>query len=110
MALSEGFKQELLMDGAVQNIIPTVATLNYYSGYAFLDNLVDGDVIEFVIYVFDPEAATQKVYDAFTVRGVQTGPATFIPNIPTEEFRVTAEQTASGAGGFKNVNVVRYDN
>lgn len=111
MALNEGFKQGLLMDGEVQNIIPTVAALNYYSGWAFLHNLVDGDVIEFVIYVYDPESAVQRVYDRFTVRGVQIRPSSFAPpNVPTAEFRVTAEQTASGAGGFKTVNVVRYDN
>lgn len=110
LVLTEGFKQALLMDGNIQNLIPIIAALNYYEAYAFLDNMVSGDSITFTIYVYDPQDAVQKIYDIFTRRGVQTKPARFIPNLPTEEFKVTAEQTATGAGGFKTINAVRYDN
>ena len=109
MALTEGAKGSLLLDGTVQDLIATATGLKYYSGYAFLHNLVSGDSIEFVIYVYDPQSAVQRIYDKFTVTGVQTKPLAFIPNLPTQEFKVTAEQKAEGAGGFKTLTFVRYD-
>jgi len=109
MPLTEGDKGPLLLDGTIQDLIATVTGLKYYSGHVFLDNLVSGDSIEFVIYIYDPVSATQKIYDKFTVSGLQTTPTTFIPNLPTEQFRVTAQQTASGVGGYKTINFVRYD-
>lgn len=109
MVLTEGTKGSLLMDGTVQNLIPTVSALKYYSAYAFLDTLVSGDSIDFTIFVFDPQTSTQKIYDFFTVNGELSKVAVFIVNLPSEEFRVTAEQTATGAGGFKTITFVRYD-
>ncbi len=109
MVLTEGLKGSLLMDGTVQNIIPTVTGLKYYSGYIFTHNLVTGDSITFTIYVNDPQSSTERIYDQFTVSGAQTKPATFLVNVPTDSYRVTAEQTTSGAGGFKTLTFVRYD-
>ena len=106
MVLSEGFKQALLMDGSVQNIIPTVAVLAYYSAWLFVQNMQSGDVIEFTIYVNDPQSSTERIYDQFTVSGAQAKDGIFIPNVPTDSFRVTAEQTS---GTNRIINVVRYD-
>ena len=106
MALTEGFKQALAMDGSVQNIIPTVAVLAYYSAYLYVHNMASGDTIEFTIYVNDPQSSTERIYDQFIVSGAQTKVAIFIPNLPTDSFRVTAEQTA---GTNRTINVVRYD-
>lgn len=109
MVLVEGVKGGLLMDGTVQNIIPSATGLKYFSAWLFIHNLVSGDNIIFKIYVNDPQSSTERVWDEFTVNGAQTKPAVFIPNVPTDSFRVTAEQTATGAGGYKTVNYVRYD-
>lgn len=106
MVLSEGFKQALLMDGSIQNIIPTIAVLAYYSAYLFVQNMLSGDTIEFTIFVNDPQSSSERIYDQFTVSGAQTKVAIFIPNVPTDSFRVTAEQTS---GTNRTINVVRYD-
>lgn len=94
------------MDGTVQDIIPTVSVLAYYSGYIFLHNMASGDTIEFTIYVNDPQAVAQRVYDSFIVSGAQTKPAVFLVNVPTDSFKVTAEQTA---GTNRTLTWVRYD-
>ncbi len=108
MVLGEGTKGVLLMTGAVQDII-TATGLKYYSGYVYLDNLVAGDSVDIIIYVNDPQAAALKIYDQWTYSGVQDVPAIFLVNVPTDDFKVTIEQTAQGAGGYKNINYVRYD-
>ena len=109
MVLTEGTKGALLMDGTVQNIIASATGLKYYSAWLFVNALVSGDSITFTIYANDPQASTEKIYDQFTVSGAQTKTAVFIPNIPTDSFRVTAQQTSDGAGGKKTINYVRYD-
>jgi len=106
MVLAEGDKGALLMDGSVQNIIPTVAVLAYYSAYLFVHNMASGDTITFTIYVNDPQSSTERIYDQFTVSGAQAKDGIFIPNVPTDSFRVTAEQTA---GTNRTINWVRYD-
>lgn len=109
MALTEGLKGSLLLDGTIQTLISTPTELKFYSGRAFVHNLVDGDKVEFVIYDYDPQSATQRVYDRFIILGAQPDPVVYFPNLETDEFRVTAEQTAQGAGGFKTLNFVRHD-
>lgn len=106
MVLTEGSKGALLMDGTVQNIIPTVTVLAYYSAWLYVHNMLAGDVIQFTIYVNDPQSGTERIYDQFTVSGAQTNVAVFIPNVPTDSFRVTAQQTA---GTNRTINFVRYD-
>jgi len=107
MALTEGFKQALLMDGSVQNLIASTIGLNYYSAWIFFHALLAGDSIQITVYVNDPQSSTERIYDQFTVSGLQAKPAVFIPNLPTDSFRVTAQQTA---GTNRTINVVRYDN
>lgn len=106
MVLVEGAKGALLMDGTVQNIIPTSTGLKYFSAWLFLQNMASGDTIIFTIYANDPQSSTERIYDQFTVSGAQTKTGVFIPNIPTDSFRVTAEQTA---GTNRTINWVRYD-
>ncbi len=106
MALTEGAKGEQLMTGSAANLFSSVAVLTHFAAYIYTDQLQAGDTIHIVIYVHDPQDSTERIYDEFDVTGVQTKTAVFIPFLPTDSYRITAQQTA---GTNRTISWVRYE-
>lgn len=108
MGLEEGGKGTPTIGTSVADLFASQTILKHYSTWIFFNNLQTGDSFEIVIYVNDPNAtAAERIYDRFTVNGSQTNkPATFIPFIPTDSYRITAQKLA---GTDREIRWVRYE-
>ena len=92
MALTEAAKGTPTV-GALADLVPTQTVLQHYATWIFFQNLTITEEYEIVVYVNDPNPTTaERIYDTFTVSGAQSDPAVFIPFIPTDSYRVTAEK------------------
>ena len=78
--------------GALVNLFPSQTTLQTYATMINFHNLLLGDSIEITIYVNDLEDSVERIFDQFLVSDVQTTPATYIPPLPTDSYRITAEK------------------
>jgi len=95
----------LTADGTEQTVIEYVGTA-MIQGYIDLQNLSDGDVVRFRIYVRIKEDGDYKLYADDTYSGVQPQPALyFVPRLSGYAFRVTLQQTAGVYRSFDYVFV-----
>jgi len=78
--------------GAIANLFSSLTVLKTYATMINFQNLQLGDSIEITIYINDLEDATERIFDQFTVFDVQNDPSTYIPPIPTDSYRITAEK------------------
>ncbi len=108
MALAE-FSGTLPVTDIVANLFGSQTTLQTYATSIFFDLLEAGDAIEIIIFEKDVAAASEKVFDTFTVTGEQVallGPDAFIPPIGTSSYRVSARRTA---GSNRSITWVRKE-
>ena len=105
MAVVE-FSGTLAVTGVVADLFPSQIVLKTYATDIFFDALQAGDAIEIIIYKKDNVGASEKIFDTFTVSGVQTAPDTYIPPMSTASYRVTA-RTVSGVN--RSINWVRSE-
>ena len=90
MALSQASGVQTI--GTLVNLFFSETTLKTYATMIFFHNLTLGDSIEITIYVNDLEDLTERIYDQFLVSDAQTNPGTYIPPLPTNSYRITAEK------------------
>lgn len=82
-----------VMDGTEQTLFESTE-LGEYSGYVFLDKMVEGDVITMSAYIKDPEDNLYKKYGEYPYIDAQEYPTVLIkPQIGKIGFKVTAKQT-----------------
>jgi len=106
MGLEEGAKGALTVTAIITNLFPSQTTLKHYSTEINFQNLALGDSIEITIIIHDPQTPTERIYDKFTVKDVQTKPAVFIPFIPTDSYRIQAQKLT---GVDRSITWVRYE-
>jgi len=74
------------------NLFASQTVLKFYATMINFHNLQLGDSIEIVIYINDTDASQERIFDQFIVSDVQTDPSTYIPPLPTDSYRITAEK------------------
>lgn len=105
MAVVE-FSGTLPVTSVVANLFPSQIVLKTYACDIFFDALQAGDAIEIIIYKKDIAGASEKVFDFFTVTGVQAAPDVYIPPMSTASYRVTARKVS---GVDRSINWVRSE-
>ena len=106
MALSEAGIGAPTIGVGVTDLFASQTVLQHYATYIFFNNLTLGDSFEITIYVNDPNpSAIERIYDQFTVTDAQGSPGTFIPFLPTNSYRVTAQKIT---GTDRVLDWVRY--
>ena len=78
--------------GALVNLFASQTILQTYATMINFQNLALGDTIEITIYINDLEDSLERIFDTFLVSDVQTNPVVYIPPIPTDSYRITAEK------------------
>lgn len=84
---------EVTTDGTVQTLFDITTDANFGT-WLFVDTLTATETLEIIISVLDSQDSTMRVYDTFTLTGVQSDPAKFIPFLATKEYKVTIQLTA----------------
>ena len=93
MALSETAKGTPTITSGLVDLFISQTTQQHYSTWVFFHNLTSGDSFEITVFVNDPNPTTaERVYFQVIVNGTQTAPATFIPFVPTNSYRITAQK------------------
>lgn len=82
--------------GALVDLFSSQTVLLTYTTMINFHNLALGDSIKITIYANDLEDSVERIFDQFIVSDAQTEPGTYIPPIPTDSYRITAEKI-SGA-------------
>lgn len=90
MALTQVSGSETV--GTITDLFPSQTTLQTYATMIFFHNLTLGDSIEITIYVNDLEDSVERIFDQFLVSDAQPDAGTYIPPLPTDSYRITAEK------------------
>jgi len=107
MTLTEGDKGSELVTSSVVNLFVSQIGLKYYATYVYFQNIAASDSFKIIIFVNDPESATERIYDQFTISDDISADAVFIPFLPTDSYRVTAQKIT---GTDRSLTWVRYEN
>lgn len=97
----------LTVDGTEKNLFASQVTLQHYACWIFLHNMGATDVLTIRIYVNDEQSTdTERLYIEDTYSGTQDVPSIFLPFVPTDSYRVTAQRDA---GSFTTLTWARQD-
>ena len=92
MALSETLKGTPTIDNTVNDLFASQTIRQHYATWIFFNNLTLGDSFEITIFVNDSNTPAEIIYDQFIVTDAQPTPGVFIPFVPTDSYRVTAQK------------------
>lgn len=107
MTIVEGDKGSELVTSGVVDLFTSQTALKYYATYVYFQNVAASDSFEITIFVNDPQTSTERIYDQFTISGNISADAVFIPFLPTDSYRVTAQKIT---GTDRALTWVRYEN
>jgi len=91
---------------AVEQNLFDITALKHFATTIFTHNMVAGDKVEIKVYKLDVNSAVMRSYRTKSLKDVQSDPATFIPFLPTSQYRITIKRIA---GVDRTFTWVRYE-
>jgi len=109
MALGFAANGTLLLTASQQDLFAQVATPKLYACLVHLEDMVASDIIEIRVFVHDQADNAERQYSITTYNNVQTSPSQLFDFVPSQKYRLSAVQTADGAGGKKTISWERVE-
>jgi hypothetical protein len=92
------------LEAVIDSGMPYTGAL-FYGGYVDLTNLVSGDTVVIKVYVKIKLTGNFILDYSQSFSGVQPNTLIKFPMLPNKNgYKITAQQTAQGAGGLKNID------
>lgn len=106
MALITADQNELLMNGAEQDLFVKQIGLKQFETHIFFDELAAGDEIQIRVYLDDPFDNAERRYITVPIEGLQANPAHVVNWLASSTYRISLQQIT---GTLRTISWVRYE-